>query len=459
MKATSLPQLTRREMIRVGGVAVSCYALAPMLRPRNVQADAQVEPRGGADVCIFLMLKGGPSQLETFDVKEGSWTPDDLAIETITPDLRMPMGLLPKLAKRHERYALIRSMEAWEAEHARGVYYIQAGRLFSPARRNEIPSVGSIVAWETANRRRASDFLPPFLSMDLGTADLVGAGCLGRTAAPMAIRSGGKLPFVIADDERETFARRRGILQKLDREWRETDSGRGRLPADIEQQYQAAIPLLNNTKSANVFQIDAQQRKRYGECGVGDACLLAKNVIEADAGTRFILISHDGWDLHAKAFDKLAGNNQYKLCRDLDFALSSLLDDLETTRDKSGKKLIDKTFLACMGEFGRTPGELTLNEGRDHYRFAAVGLFAGAGVQGGRVIGATDETAAHVIDPGWHQNRSIYPEDVLATLYSTMGIDWSKKITDTASGRPFDYVENISPKGYLEFAEIRELFV
>ena len=101
---------------------------------------------------------------------------------------------------------------------------------------------------------------------------------------------------------------------------------------------------------------------------------------------------------------------------------------------------------------------MTLNKGRDHYRFAAVAVLAGGGVQGGRVIGATDETAARVVDPGWHKQRSIYPEDVLATIYSAMGIDWSKKVTHTPSGRPFDYVENISPKGYLEFGEIAELF-
>ena len=83
---------------------------------------------------------------------------------------------------------------------------------------------------------------------------------------------------------------------------------------------------------------------------------------------------------------------------------------------------------------------------------------AGAGVQGGKIIGATNENAGKVIDPGWRHDRSIYPDDVLVTLYSAMGIDWTKKITQTPSGRAFEYIEYISPKGPMQFSEISELF-
>lgn len=453
-----LPQLTRREVIRVGALSVGSYFLPTTLRTSNVQAKSSVEPRGGAEVCIFLMLKGGPSQMETFDFKEGPWTPEDFGAETVTPGFRMPVSVMPKLAKRHDKYAIIRSMEAWESSHGRGVYYVQAGRLFSPARRKEIPSMGSVVASETLSRRRPSDFLPPFLSMDMNSTELIGKGCLERAAAPMAIRTGGKLPFVVKEEERQSFARRRGLLEKLDGEWRGEEARRGSLLSEIDQQYNSAVPLLSNAKAATVFQLDDKERERYGGSGVGDACLLARNVVAADAGTRFIFITHDGWDLHGKAFDKTASNNQYTLCRDLDDALATLLDDLEARTDAQGRRLIDKTFIASMGEFGRTPGELTLNAGRDHYRYAAVGVFAGAGVKGGRIIGATDNEGGKVVDYGWHKNRSVYPEDILATLYSTMGIDWSKKVMETPSGRPFEYVENISPKGYLEFGEVKELF-
>lgn len=453
-----VPRLSRRETFRIGAASVGSYLLAPTLIPQQVHAAADVHPRGGAEICIFIMLKGGPSQLETFDLKEGPWTPDDWGPETVTPDLRLPISVLPRLAKRREKYAIIRSMEAWEAEHARGVYYIQAGRLFSPARAQEIPSVGSIVAYETIDRRQDDDFLPPYLSLDMTSADIVGGGCLPGQVNPLVLQSNGKLPFVVPDQERETFQRRQQFLTEIDGDRQATESRRGKLFAEINQQYELAYPLLSNARAAPVFQLNEDDRQRYGATGIGDSCQLARNVVAAHAGTRFIQITNDGWDLHANAFDKAAGNNQYSLCENLDKALSALLDDLESRQDADGKPLIDKTFIACMGEFGRTPGELTLNKGRDHYRFAAVGLFAGAGVQGGKILGATDETAAKVIDPGWHKDRSIYPEDVLSTIYSTMGIDWSKKINETTSGRPFEYIENISPQGYLEFGEIAELF-
>jgi len=111
-----------------------------------------------------------------------------------------------------------------------------------------------------------------------------------------------------------------------------------------------------------------------------------------------------------------------------------------------------------MGEFGRTPGQPNLRGGRDHYRYAGVALFAGAGVKGSRVIGGTDENAAHVVNPGWHRSRSVYPEDVLVTMYSVMGVDWRKRVTQTPSGRAFEYIEDISPQGVMVFDEISELF-
>jgi uncharacterized protein (DUF1501 family) len=100
----------------------------------------------------------------------------------------------------------------------------------------------------------------------------------------------------------------------------------------------------------------------------------------ANTGTRFIFIAHNfspyGWDLHDKLYDKTA--NQYNMCQQLDAAIASLLDDLEAETDEKGRRLIDKTFLICMGEFGRTPGDPKLRGGRDHYRYAVVALFAGA---------------------------------------------------------------------------------
>jgi len=100
-----------------------------------------------------------------------------------------------------------------------------------------------------------------------------------------------------------------------------------------------------------------------------------------------------------------------------------------------------------MGEFGRTTGDLTLGKGRDHHRFALSGLFARAGMLGGRVVSS-----------GWVKKRSIYPEDVGATIYSALGIDWTKKITNTPSGGAFQYIEFQSGTDFLDVSEIAELF-
>src|SRR5262249_25076850 len=119
------PQLTRRDFFRVGGATVAGYSLLPMTTPLNTYAKSKREPRNSAEACIFYFLQGGMSQLDTFDLKEGNWTPQDAEVRNVSPGLKMPAGLYPQLCQRMNRVALIRSMEAWELLHERGQYYIQ----------------------------------------------------------------------------------------------------------------------------------------------------------------------------------------------------------------------------------------------------------------------------------------------------------------------------------------------
>ena len=135
-----VPALTRRQFF-CGPVAVSGFWLLPMLRPLNVLAKENVAPRGGAECCIFLFLNGAASQLDTFDLKEGHWTPPDFDVRTVKPGLRMPHSLLPQLCGHLDDVVIARSMEAWESAHSRAQYYLQVGHQFSPARRNEMPAV------------------------------------------------------------------------------------------------------------------------------------------------------------------------------------------------------------------------------------------------------------------------------------------------------------------------------
>ena len=213
--------------------------------------------------------------------------------------------------------------------------------------------------------------------------------------------------------------------------------------------------MMKAPELSNILKVAEDEHGRYGASKLGDACVLARNLIRAEAGTHFIGLSQPGWDMHSKIYDK---ESLYKNAYELDSALGTLLKDLSETKSRDGRTLLDKTFICCMGEFGRTTGALTVNGGRDHHKDAYSGIFAGGGIRGGKVIGATDEFGAEITDPGWHQKRPIYIEDVGVTMYSALGIDWTKKITTTPSGRFFEYVEDISGTDVIAPGEISELF-
>lgn len=458
---TDIPTLTRRELFRVGGATVAGYHLLPMLAPLQVRATEKVSPRGSAEFCIFLFLVGGPPQLDTFDLKEGKWTPADFDIRTITPEVKMPYALFPKLSGKLQHLVFARSVEAWESVHERGQYYVQAGRAFS-SRAKEIPSVGSIIAYEFLSRRKDTDFLPPFVGMNFttGGAGLAGSGMLPATCAPLplTVQMDADQSFVVGTEERDRFSQRWDFLKRLDSAMRETDSPLGRPVSDFNNYYLGAYEMMKRPEVAKILKFSEEEHKRYGSSSVGDACVLARNLVAADAGTRYMAIAHQGWDLHAKVYDKTQKVNHYTLCRELDDCYSALLDDLSATKDKNGRTLLEKTLIVCMGEFGRTPGDINANKGRDHYRYASTTVFSGGGVKGGQVLGATDETGAKVIRPGWERKRSIYTEDVVATMYSALGIDWAKSITKTPSGRKFDYLEPNSATEFIYPGEIRQLF-
>jgi len=458
-----IPKLGRREFFRIGATSFMGFHLLPMISPLRAATEMTVKPRGTADFCIFLFLAGGPPQLDTFDLKEGHWTPGDFGIRRFTPQLSMPVGLFPQLSTKLQHLAIVRSGEAWEAVHERGQYYIQVGRAFSPARVAELPSVGSVVAYEFQSRKKESDYLPPFVAMNFspGGAGLAGPGMLPSCCSPLplTVHKGADLPFVVPQTEQARFAERWNFLQDLDGAMRNGHSVIGRPIDDFSSYYSGAYEMMKRPEVGEVLKFTEEEHERYGASSVGDACILARHLVAADAGTHFMMIAHQGWDLHSKEYDKTQKVNHYTLCSELDQCLGGLLDDLSKTQDKNGRRLLDKTLIVCMGEFGRTPGALTPTGGRDHHRYANVMLFAGGGVKGDRIIGATDEIGAKVITPGWHAKRSVYPEDVVTTIYSALGIDWTKEIRNTPSGRAFYYVDGTSASGVIAPNEIQELFV
>ncbi len=370
---------------------------------------------------------------------------------------------MPKLSERLDDIVLVRSMEAWETVHSRGQYYLQTGHAVSPARIKETPSMGAVIAYETMARRKTGDFLPPFVAMNYVASGQYGPlereGCLASECSPLTLDLRGQsLPFFVEDADRARLSRRWELLRQLDPARAGSDPTIQKPILEFASFAKSAHRMMGNPAVHEILQLGDAEKKKYGSSPIGDACLLARNMVAAEAGVRFFLLTHGDWDHQRDIYREDGKRGIYKLCEELDSALSALLIDLQRMRAKDGRSLLDKTFVVCMGEFGRAPGDLTVNQGREHYAKAMVGAFAGAGVQGGRVIGATDPEASRVVKSGWRQRRPIFTEDVCATVYSVLGIDWSKRITNTPSGREFVYVDPAAGTSVIDFQEITDLF-
>ncbi len=468
-----LPTLTRRDFWRVGAVSVTGAALAPMAGRLHAAGGARVEPRGGAECVIFLNLVGGPSQMDTFDVKEYKFTPADLDIRTTPRGYRWPFGLLPKTAGVLDDVAVVRSMAAWETLHNLAQYGLQVGHPFTAARAKELPCIGSVIAYESLAKVKESDYLPPFVSMNFPAGavngTLIREGFLDSATAPLALdlRKGGSMPFLLNEEHRPRFNRRLDFLRTFDTSRELDGAGAPKLFREWDSFSKGAEKMIKSPKVAGVFQLKEDERKRYGSTPFGDACQIARNMVAARAGVRYILVNQGGWDHHGDIYGKTDGSRMedprmrgglYTNCGELDAAYAGLIQDLKQMKAQDGSSLLSKTLVLAMGEFGRTPGELTDIKGRDHWPAVRAGLFAGAGVKGGRLLGATDEKGGKIVKFDWHRNRPMYPEDVTATIYSALGIDWSKKISGTPSGRAFEYVEPMSGTTFIDSTEIKELF-
>lgn len=470
-EGTLFPILTRRRLLQAGAVTVTGGALAPLAGPLKAAAREKVTPRASADCVIFLNLVGGPSQMDTFDYKDYRFTPQDLDARTHKLGIKWPYGLLGRTAEVLDDVAVVRSMAAWETFHNLAQYYLQVGHQFNAARAKELPSIGSVIAYEMLAKVTPSDFLPPFVSMNFPAGavngTLIREGFLRSNTAPLTLdlRKSGNMPFLLSEDYKERFNRRLDFLYSFDTS-REAQ-GAPKLFEEWAAFSKGAEKMIKSPLVAGIFDLKAEERKRYGSSAFGDACLMARNMAAANAGARYILVNQGGWDHHGDIYgksdksgmeDRRARGGLYTNCADLDPAFASLVADLKAAKSKDGGSLLDRTLVLAMGEFGRTPGNLTDIKGRDHWPAVRAGLFAGAGIKGGRILGATDDQGGKITKFDFHQNRPIYPEDVTATIYSALGIDWTKKLTGMPSGRDFEYVENMSGTTFFKSVEIKELF-
>ena len=457
----NVPSLTRRELLRVGGVTL-VGGFLQTFKPTNVHAQRKVTPMGTARQVIFVNIEGGMSQIDTLDAREGPWTPAGFDIRTVKNGVTLPFGLLPTVAGVLDKVTVVRSLGSWDAVHGRAQYYIQTGHPMNLALAKEVPAIGAVVAYELAGSRTASDSLPPYVAFnsDGNQAGLVNQGFLSAEYGPMSLRvADGPPDLVPHEGAGETLARRWNRLQQLDRALR-GGAAVDQSFTNYHEYYRSAWAIMNDPRVSAIFTITDEDKTRYGASALGNSLALARNLVRADAGTRFIMASHGGWDHHSDIYREKTRSHQV-LIKELDRALGTLIADLDSTpsRRNPGRTLLDDTLVVAMSEFGRVPGPITeTRQGREHHIQAHSGIFAGGGILRGAVVGKTDQAGGEIVDAGWAEARPIYMEDVACTVYSALGIDWTKRIQNTPSGRAFHYVEPASGTKYVGFEPVQELF-
>lgn len=455
----------RRDILRLGGYGLLGAFAEQTLMPVQARAAGKANPRGTARFAIVIELAGAISHLDSFDFKESAGTPKDLDVRPIRNNLYLSNRLFPELSKEMDKVSIVRSMKSHEVVHFRGQYYTQAGRPLNPAIAPEIPSVGSVIAYEFENQRRETDTFPTYIGCNLDTSGCgaITTGFLHPKHSVLDINLKAGIGATAVEGEAlQVLEERYRLLHELDKAMAPSREGRDRSFGSFRDFQQSAYHVLGDARWPKAFAMTKEERARYGENEVGLGCLLARNLVQADAGTRYIHVTHPDWDHHKNIFNHASKSNHYIRCNEFDRAMANLLRDLGASpspRDKS-KTLLDETLVVMITEFGRTPGALNGNAGRHHYNPAYISLFAGGGTKPGRILGGTDKDGLTVVDTGWKYKR-MQPktENVYATIYSALGIDWKKELGNTPSKRAYRYVDVLGATEMVMDDEIAELFV
>jgi hypothetical protein len=432
------PHLSRRQFFQIAGAGITGSYLVGQARATDVTWQAPVTTLNKARNVIFILLAGAPSHTDTFDLKVVSGvTP----VATAKPDtingIAWPTGTLPKLgaAFQNNDAAVVRSMRAWALVHNLAQTWTQIGRNPAAALGDIAPNIGTVVALEKTPERLPSHVFPTFLALNSDGA--AGPGYFDSKYAPFKTNPNtAGMPNTTNVDGEPRLNAKFDLMHSLDDTLR-VNSPLGKPAEDMDDFYKSAKGLMYNPTVNNAFRFAAADSTRYGTTGFGNACLVAKQALAAGQGTRFVQITVGGWDMHQNIYglngNPAQGTNIFTLGKQLDDGVSALITDLKAAG------LFDQTLIVMAGEFGRTVGKLSAANGRDHYpqQFA---VFAGAGVKGGRAIGSTIADGSATDDPGWSRQRDIKPEDIEATIYSALGINWTTIRYDDPFGRGCEYV-------------------
>jgi hypothetical protein len=439
---------TRRQFLTVGGLGLTGLTVPSLLHGRAVAAARPESTRvpGKAKSCIMLYMWGGPSQLETFDLKPDA--PDGIRgefkpIATSVPGTRI-CEHLPQMARRADRYAIVRSVTHPGTNHSSSAYHMLTGHIHfnpGPLRKpspHDFPSIASAVARFGRQPRDmpAAVSFPWGLYEDDG-GDVAGQfpGILGQRYAPFHVTGDPTRPDFSIDTltlpvemRGPRLGGRLQLRTALDQRAEQAGTLRG--AAALDGYYELALRLVQSPAAQRAFQLSAEPgrlRDRYGMNHFGQSCLLARRLVEAGvplitvywtARTTPSLASPHVWDTHLDNFNRLKNN----LLPPFDRGMTALLDDL------GERGLLDETLVVWLGDFGRTP-RIGKDAGRDHWGFCQSVVLAGGGVRGGLVYGSSDRIAAYPAE------RPVTPDDLAATIFRHLGIRLDHELIDT-QGRP-----------------------
>ena len=401
-------KISRRHLLKLGAVGAGAFAVG------NIPGISYAAPfKAKAKSIIQIWMWGGPSHLDTFDPKPEAGSdyhgPLDKPIETNISGIRI-CQLMPELAKLADKYSIIRSMTHGVNGHETASYLTQTGR--EPGRLVH-PSVGAVVSRFKGYDAGYKGIAPPYVVLTKPQGRFSESGFLGQKYKPFS--TGG-------DPNQSVFAveglvakgvtdarqkKRRELLNSLDTLGNVMEGNSEFAKAD---QSQAEAYEMMFGKGRQLFDLNNENeelRDRYGRNTFGQSCLMARRLVEA--GVPYVTINYNGWDSHKQHFETMN-----RKLPEMDKAMAALLQDLNS------RGLLDSTIIWWSGEFGRTPKILwnaPWNGGRGHFGNCFNALVAGGGFKGGHVVGESDDKGTSVKD------RPVYPKDLIASMYSLMGID------------------------------------
>jgi uncharacterized protein DUF1501 len=419
----ALNSFDRRTFLRVGGLTL--FGHLGFAQALALRAASPAPLAKGKDISVILIwCAGGVSQMETWDPKPEADEKyrSKFGVIPTNVDGILISEHLPMSAKLADKYTILRSMTAKDAVHESAQAFTLTGHAPLPGLL--YPAVGSIVSHQLPARNE----LPSYILTGGPAAIWEQATFLGPKHNPFMAGNPATENYRVRDLDLplgvdwSRVEQRNSLLTMADRYFRQFDTAR--VIENMGTHYQTALNLISSPRAKQAFDIKAEPeplRERYGRSAMGQGCLLARRLVEA--GVRFVSIRGSGWDHHQDVFNNLARKN----LPEFDRAFSALIEDL------SQRGLLESTLVLVATEFGRTP-EINVNAGRDHWPSAFSIVVAGGGIQGGRFIGQTDKNCFAVTE------RPVHVEELLATVYVKLGVDFSK-VYPTPIGRPVRIID------------------